>query len=145
MTPDQIAELEALAAYVVRLPSGVERANAKAELALFVTHNLPAILAALKAQQPDDAMVERVARRKFPILGSRGASIDWQLVEDHGRQVMGNHRQTVARLAERGGLSWCELHAVLHNRKWQKMDENEAILACRAIEARHRAALKGQP
>ena len=38
--------------------------------------------AALKAQQPDDAMVERVARRKFPILGSRGASIDWQLVEN---------------------------------------------------------------
>ncbi len=215
MTPDQIAELEALAAYVVRLPSGVERANAKAELALFVTHNLPAILAALKAQsdpfawteginwhkpahravmasvslgswmsaalddpnvcdamkvdiqewfsagepmeilgqalaalkaqRPDEAVVERVARRKFPILGSRGASIDWQLVEDHGRQVMDNHRQTVARLAERGGLSWCELHAVLHNREWQKMDENEAILACRAIEARHRAALKGQP
>ena len=57
MTPEQIAELEALAAYVVRLPSGVERANAKAELALFVTHNLPVILAALKAQQPDDAMV----------------------------------------------------------------------------------------
>lgn len=52
MTPDQIAELEALAAYVVRLPSGVERANAKAELALFVTHNLPAILAAL-SPNPD--------------------------------------------------------------------------------------------
>lgn len=60
MTPEQIAELEALAAYVVRLPSGVERANAKAELALFVTHNLPAILAALKAQQPD-AQAEPVA------------------------------------------------------------------------------------
>ena len=68
MTPEQIAELEALAAYVVRLPSGVERANAKAELALFVTHNLPVILAALKAQQPDDAMVERVATVLAPFV-----------------------------------------------------------------------------
>ena len=68
MTPEQIAELEALVAYVVRLPSGVERANAKAELALFVTHNLPAILAALKAQQPREDVVERVATVLAPFV-----------------------------------------------------------------------------
>lgn len=79
--------------------------------------------------------------KQFPILGSRGVTIDWALVEDHQRQAYENHRQTVARLAERGGLSWIEMYAVLHNQKWQKMDENEAILACRSIEARHRAAL----
>lgn len=75
-----------------------------------------------------------VARKQFPILGSRGAKIDLQLVEDHGKQAYSNHSQTVTRLAERGGLSWCELHAVLNNRPWQKMDENTAIAECRAIE-----------
>ena len=81
-----------------------------------------------------------VARKQFPILGSRGAKIDLQLVEDHGKQARANHYQTVERLAERGGLSWCELHAVLNNRAWQKMDENTAIAECRAIEARYLGA-----
>lgn len=81
-----------------------------------------------------------VARKQFPILGSRGAKIDLQLVEDHGKQVYSNHYQTVERLAERGGLSWCELHAVLNNRAWQKMDGNTAIAECRAIEARYLGA-----
>lgn len=81
-----------------------------------------------------------VARMQFPILGSRGAKIDLQLVEDHGKQAYSNHYQTVERLAERGGLSWCELHAVLNNRPWQKLDENTAITECRAIEARYLGA-----
>ena len=76
-------------------------------------------------------------RKQFPILGSGGAKIDWQLVADHGKQANKNHYQTVQRLADRGGLSWCELHAVLHNREWRKMDENQAILECRALEARY--------
>lgn len=80
------------------------------------------------------------ARKQFPILGSRGAKIDLQLVEDHGKQAYSNHYQTVERLAERGGLSWCELHAVLNNRPWQKLDENTAIAECRAIEARYLGA-----
>ena len=81
-----------------------------------------------------------VARKQFPVLGSRGAKIDLQLVEDHGKQAYSNHYQTVERLAERGGLSWCELHAVLNNRPWQKLDENTAIAECRAIEARYLGA-----
>lgn len=101
-------------------------------------------IAALRAEVERLRETSVKPAKQFPILGSRGVTIDWALVEDHQRQAYKNHRQTVARLAERGGLSWCELHAVLHNREWQKMDENEAILACRAIEARHRAALKGQ-
>lgn len=102
-------------------------------------------IAALRAEVERLRETSVKPAKQFPILGSRGVTIDWALVEDHQRQAYKNHRQTVARLAERGGLSWCELHAVLHNREWQKMDENEAILACRAIEARHRAVLKGQP
>ena len=81
-------------------------------------------------------------RKGFPILGGQGAKVDFQLVADHGKQAQANHYQTVERLAERGGLSWCELHAVLSNRKWQKMDENDAIVECRAIEARYLAAIR---
>lgn len=80
-------------------------------------------------------------RKKFPILGGRGVSVDWQLVADHSGQANTNHGQTVARLAERGGLSWCELFAVLHNRRWEKMDANDAMIACRALETRYLAAL----
>lgn len=79
------------------------------------------------------------SRKRFPILGSRGATIDWQLVADHGKQAQANHYQTVERLAERGGLAWSELYAVLHNRPWQQMDENTAIVACRALEAEYLA------
>jgi hypothetical protein len=42
---DWLAELERLAKTIGALPSGVERANAKGALALFVCANLPAILA----------------------------------------------------------------------------------------------------
>lgn len=84
---------------------------------------------------------EPVARKRFPILKGDGATIDWQLVEDHGGQAQQNHYQTVQRLAERGGLSWSELHAVLHNQRYRDMDANEAMLACRALEARYLAAI----
>lgn len=92
-----------------------------------------------------DAARGRVKRQTFPILGTKGAVVDLQLVADHGRQAYINHGQTVTRLAERGGLSWPELHAVLHNRRWQKMDETEATIACRGIEARYLAALEPDP
>lgn len=81
------------------------------------------------------------ARAAFPILNGQGTKIDWELVADHGQQAWRNHSQTVERLAQRGGLSWCELHAVLHNRDWQKMDTNEAMIACRALETRYLAAV----
>ena len=84
-------------------------------------------------------------RKQFPILGSQGAKIDWQLVAGHGAQARLNHSQTVERLAELGGLSWSELHAVLHNREWQKIDTNDAMIACRSLEARYLAAITTPP
>lgn len=104
---------------------------------------LNAELRSMRAGQ--DALVaaayEAAARRTFPILGSNGARIDYQLVVDHGGQAKENHYQTVDRLAERGGLSWCELHAVLTNRKYTKIDQNTAIKECRAIEAEYLASI----
>ena len=93
----------------------------------------------------DLATVPAQGRKKFPVLGSGGASVDLQLVEDHGEQAKKNHYQTTTRLAERGGLCWAELFAVLHNRPFQKIDTNEAMIACRALEARYLAALEPQP
>ena len=99
-------------------------------------------IAALPAQP---AQGEAVARKTFPILNGNGARIDWQLVADHGGQAQKNHYQTVAQLGGRGGLSWCELYAVLHNKPWQKIDTNEAMIACRALEARYLAAIAPTP
>lgn len=94
---------------------------------------------------PAQVRVKSTERAKFPILGQRGATVDWQLVADHGQQAQHNHGQSVTQLANRGGLSWRELHAVLHNERWKKIDQNEAILACRALEARYLAAIEPQP
>ena len=102
-------------------------------------HNLVAEQDALTAEIA--AAQQREARRTFPILKGDGAKIDYQLVADHAEQARSNHGQSVDRLAARGGLSWCELYAVLHNRKWEKVDTNEAMIACRSLEARYLAAL----
>jgi hypothetical protein len=98
----------------------------------------PADLA--QAQAPAPVRVE--ARKTFPLLGGGGVGIDWQLVQEHAGQARTNHGQTLEELARRGGLSWCELYAVLHDRRWQKMDSNDAMIACRSLEARYRAALE---
>jgi hypothetical protein len=104
------------------------------ENSVFCTVVAQSVVAELTAQQ-------REARRTFPILKGDGAKIDYQLVADHAEQARSNHGQSVDRLAARGGLSWCELYAVLHNRKWEKVDTNEAMIACRSLEARYLAAL----
>jgi len=77
---------------------------------------------------------------RFPIMyvtGRRGErspvwvgcpdDLPWSTVESHEEQAMSNHSQTLACLADRGGLSPCELFAVLHDRRWQRapLPENE--------------------
>lgn len=89
--------------------------------------------------------LDEVERKGFPVLGSQGAKVDWQFVADHGKQAQANHYQTVERLAERGGLSWTELAAVIEDRKWCKMSEADAISVVRAAEARYLAALSPAP
>ncbi len=97
--------------------------------------------AALAAQSGGAVAVKPEPRPQFPILGGGGAKFDLRLVLDHREQAVLNHGQSVTRLAERGGLAWTELYAVLHDKSWKAMDTNEAMLACRALEARYLAAL----
>ena len=51
--------------------------------------------------------------KTFPVLHGHGASIPYWIVEEHEEQDMKNNGQSVARLAERGGLTWYELYNVL--------------------------------
>lgn len=37
-----------------------------------------------------------------------------------------NHSQSARRLAERGGLGWCEAAAIIERRRWRKMERAEA-------------------
>lgn len=73
--------------------------------------------------------------RWFPILltGSLRRTpnirtiVEWDFVWPHRMQAMKNHTQTLERLAERGGLSFSELLAVLEDRPYSQIDEEEAM------------------
>lgn len=74
---------------------------------------------------------------RFPVLerrgyGERAFTVPIALVLEHERQAQDNHGQTVKRLKERGGLSWCELAAVLGDRKWLRME----------LDAAHESAMR---
>lgn len=75
--------------------------------------------------------------KDFPILNSKigPKTIPAINVYLHADQAERNHRQTVNRLAERSGLSWCELFAVLHDKPWRSMNEQEAHDGCMSLIA----------
>lgn len=60
--------------------------------------------------------------RTFPIMktgvGGHG-TIPWDFIAPHEQQAQKNHRQSLERLAERGGLSWCEALAVVTDKDWK--------------------------
>ena len=68
---------------------------------------------------------------RFPVLEDRGygkrkLTVPLTLVIAHEKQAHTNHGQTVAGLKQRGGLSWCELAAVLNDRKWFRVEFDAA-------------------
>lgn len=76
--------------------------------------------------------------RMFPILGEdrrHRSGIAWSIVAKHERQADRNHSQTLEGLASRGGLSLCELAAVLEDRPWRSMSADEALAAIQAVES----------
>lgn len=60
--------------------------------------------------------------REFPILAAeRGGlrSIPWAMIAPHDDQATKNHDgQSLARLAQRGGLCYAEAIAILEDREW---------------------------
>jgi hypothetical protein len=59
----------------------------------------------------------------FPVMKTKGypgcpEAVPWSAVAPHEARAMRNHGQSLARLAERGGLHPRELYAVLTDRLW---------------------------
>lgn len=62
--------------------------------------------------------------REFPILigsgyGTSDYTIPWGLLAPHEAQALKNHGQTLERLAQRHGLSFCEALAIIEDRPWK--------------------------
>jgi hypothetical protein len=61
--------------------------------------------------------------------------VPWAVLAPHEHQALSNHSQSLVRLAERGGLSLCEMAAVIEERRWEKMTPEAALaVVTRAIE-----------
>lgn len=64
----------------------------------------------------------------FPVLlpyrnseyGRTKYYVPFSMIKEHEKQCLENHRQTAARLKERGGLSWDEMWAVVHDIRWEE-------------------------
>lgn len=63
-------------------------------------------------------------------VGFGGAIFVFEPTERDQKRAQENHRQTLERLNERRGVSWCEMAAILLDRPWHKMDEMEAMRDC---------------
>jgi hypothetical protein len=67
----------------------------------------------------------RIKEEIESVINAGGTSIvialPWSMIEPHERQAIKNHSQTLARLAERGGLAPCEACAILDDREYRDM------------------------
>lgn len=59
-------------------------------------------------------------------MGRDNVEIEWEPTEADRKRAMANHSQTLERLHERGGMSWCEMVAILADRAWRPMDQSDA-------------------
>lgn len=53
-------------------------------------------------------------------------TIPWALICEHERQAQTNHGQTLDGLNGRGGLSACEALAIIHDRRWIRIEKSVA-------------------
>ena len=86
----------------------------------------------------------------FPIIpisreGPQWTAIPLAMIAPHEAQAWVNHGQTLARLAERGGLSACEAVAVLEDRRWFSMTPVTADARLTQLVAEWQAALAVRP
>jgi hypothetical protein len=57
----------------------------------------------------------------------------WEPTAADRSQAISNHDQTLERLAQRGGMSWCEMAAIVLNKRWQRMEQPYAKAVCRDV------------
>ena len=75
-------------------------------------------------------------RKSYPDLP---VSVPWSFVAPHEAQAQANHSQTLERLAERAGLAWSELRAVIEGKPWDfyrdtRADAEAVLIALKAIK-----------
>lgn len=68
----------------------------------------------------------------FPVIG--GGAIPWKFIEPHEPWAIKNHGQTLERLAQRGGMSWGEILAVLSHKKDLEDDIDERAASFAVLE-----------
>lgn len=65
--------------------------------------------------------------KPYPVLGGRQKEyIPFGVLAPHEEQALINHGQSLERLAERGGLGWSEMLAILEDRKFKNIEESLA-------------------
>lgn len=77
----------------------------------------------------------------FPIMGPHGGSgggtcIPWKVIAPHEAQAQKNHQQSLARLAERGGLDPNEALCIILDRPWEPTPgdyQTRLVLLWRAV------------
>lgn len=74
----------------------------------------------------DHKVKEEIAAVRGAFGVSLVIALPWPMMEPHEAQAERNHSQSIARLAERGGLSACEACAVLEDRGYRRMHPFEA-------------------
>lgn len=72
----------------------------------------------------DAREIARLKERRFPVMG--GPTVAWSFVAPHEAQARINHRQSLERLAQRGGLDPAELWAVVHSVRFEDAPVLEA-------------------
>lgn len=81
----------------------------------------------------------RTERAELRALGCP-RSVPWPLVAPHEAQAVRNHDQTLARLAQRGGLALQELIAVLEEKSWTEHRDTSNADALAAIKGHQQNA-----
>lgn len=74
------------------------------------------------------------ASQKLRDLGEAPISVPWSLLAPHEEQAHKNHGQTLHRLAERGGLTFCEMVAIIENVHWRETFKLSAIDALKRLK-----------
>jgi hypothetical protein len=74
-----------------------------------------------------------MAEHLFPVhpddralLPDAPVGVPWAVLLERAWRVRRNHGEPPERLAVRGGLSWCELVAILEDRPWRPMPPRTA-------------------
>jgi hypothetical protein len=89
-------------------------------------------------------------RRSFPIMAVKGRfalTLPWAMIAPHEAQAQENHRQSLERLAERGGLSASEAWAVMNGvglRDYRRWPTDEAAFKWLVERVSREAALNVQ-